>query len=78
VTKSFVATIVLQLVGEGVLSLDDTVARWLPGKVPDGAAITIRELLGHRSGLADFLNNRAHDGPYLTGQRPLGHEWTPD
>ena len=45
----------LQLVAEHRLSLDDTVARWLPGVVPgngnDGNKITVRELLQHTSGL---------------------------
>ena len=48
VTKSFVATIVLQLVNEGKLSLDDSVEQWLPGVVPNGSAITIRHLLSHQ------------------------------
>jgi D-alanyl-D-alanine carboxypeptidase len=77
VTKPFVATVVLQLVGEGVLSLDDTVERWLPGKVPNGAAITIRELLGHRSGLANPNASPDMWPPYFTG-RPPGFQWTPD
>jgi CubicO group peptidase (beta-lactamase class C family) len=34
VTKSFVATLVLQLVGEGRLGLDGNLERWLPGLVP--------------------------------------------
>src|SRR6266508_1604604 len=33
VTKTFVATVVLQLVGEGRVSLDDSVEHWLPGLV---------------------------------------------
>jgi D-alanyl-D-alanine carboxypeptidase len=57
-TKTFVATVLLQLVAEGRVSLDDTVAKWLPGVVSgngnDGAAITIRELLQHTSGIYDF------------------------
>lgn len=56
VTKTFVATVVLQLVGEGKLSLDDTVAHWLPGLVPNGKNITVRQLLNHTSGLADYVN----------------------
>src|SRR5437588_540298 len=36
VTKTFVATLVLQLVGEGRLSLHQSVARWLPGLIPNG------------------------------------------
>ena len=46
-TKSFVATVVLQLVGEGKLALDDTVERRLPGVLPYGESITLRQLLNH-------------------------------
>src|SRR5689334_15869340 len=35
-TKTFVATVALQLVDEGRLRLDDTVERWLPGTLPYG------------------------------------------
>ena len=61
VTKTFVATVVLQLAGEGRLSLDDTVAHWLPGVVEgngnDGSRITIRELLQHASGIYDYAKD---------------------
>src|SRR5215204_5980940 len=44
--KTFTATVVLQLVDEGVLSLDDTVARWLDdpavGRIPNTDRITLR------------------------------------
>jgi D-alanyl-D-alanine carboxypeptidase len=69
ITKTFVAAVVLQLVGEGRLSLDDTVERRVPGLVPGGDGITVRQLLNHTSGLFDYLN----DGddtilkPYLRG-----------
>ncbi|TDE59027.1 class A beta-lactamase-related serine hydrolase [Nonomuraea mesophila] len=57
VTKTFVATVILQLAGDGKLSLDDTVERWLPGAVAgkgnDGRTITIRQLLQHTSGIHD-------------------------
>jgi D-alanyl-D-alanine carboxypeptidase len=66
-TKTFTATVLLQLVGEGRLALDDTVDHWLPGVVTgngnDGTKITVRNLLQHTSGLPDytkaltFLNN---------------------
>jgi len=52
-TKPFVATVVLQLVAEGKLSLSDTVERWLPGILPYGAHVTIRQLLNHTSGIPD-------------------------
>ncbi|BCB77565.1 serine hydrolase domain-containing protein [Phytohabitans flavus] len=55
--KAFVATVALQLVGEGRLRLDDPVERWLPGVVRgngnDGRRITVRHLLQHTSGIHD-------------------------
>jgi D-alanyl-D-alanine carboxypeptidase len=53
VTKPFVATVVLQLVAEGRLSLSDTVERWLPGILPYGDRVTVRQLLNHTSGIPD-------------------------
>ncbi|MEU1948949.1 serine hydrolase domain-containing protein [Streptomyces sp. NPDC020125] len=58
-TKTFTATVVLQLVGEGRMSLEDTVEQWLPGVVQgndnDGSRITVRQLLQHTSGIHDVL-----------------------
>ncbi|MDV5147327.1 serine hydrolase domain-containing protein [Streptomyces sp. SBC-4] len=57
--KAFMATVVLGLVGEGRLSLDDTVDRRLPGVIDgngnDGRKITVRQLLQNTSGLHDDL-----------------------
>jgi D-alanyl-D-alanine carboxypeptidase len=58
ITKTFVAVVVLQLVGEHRLALGDTVERWVPGLVPDGGRITVRQLLAHTSGLADYADDR--------------------
>ena len=57
ITKTMVATIVLQLVDEGRLELDDTIARWLPGVVPNADIITVRQLLNHTSGIPDYLDD---------------------
>jgi D-alanyl-D-alanine carboxypeptidase len=57
VTKSFVATVVLQLVGEGRLGLDDNLERWLPGLVPGGERVTVRQLLNHTSGLFNYTDD---------------------
>jgi D-alanyl-D-alanine carboxypeptidase len=57
VTKSFVATVALQLVGEGKLGLDDHLERWLPRLVPNGDDITVRQLLNHTSGLYDYTDD---------------------
>jgi D-alanyl-D-alanine carboxypeptidase len=54
VTKTFTATIVLKLVEEGALRLDSTLEDHVPGVIPRGDEITIRQLLQHRSGLADY------------------------
>src|SRR4051812_44427883 len=58
ITKTFVAAVVLQLVAERRVTLEDTVEHWLPGLVPDGERITVRELLGHTSGLFAFGGDR--------------------
>jgi len=51
-TKTFTANLILQLVGEGKVSFDDHISRWVAG-VPNGDQITIRQLLNHTSGLGD-------------------------
>ncbi|MFI6485584.1 serine hydrolase domain-containing protein [Nonomuraea sp. NPDC050663] len=56
VTKTFVATVVLQLVDEGRLRLDDPIAGHLPGTVPGGERITVRQLLNHTSHLYDYMS----------------------
>jgi D-alanyl-D-alanine carboxypeptidase len=56
-TKTVMATLVLQLVAEGRLALTDPVAKWLPGRVPGGQAITLRMLLNHTSGLFDYTED---------------------
>ncbi|MGY1749506.1 serine hydrolase domain-containing protein [Modestobacter sp. SYSU DS0511] len=50
-SKTFTATAVLQLVEAGRLRLDDPVGSWVPGLPAGVAAVTVRELLGHQSGL---------------------------
>ena len=53
VGKLWTATLVLKLVGERKMGLDDTVARWLPGLLPYGDRITVRQLLRMSSGMID-------------------------
>ncbi|MGW5849773.1 serine hydrolase domain-containing protein [Streptomyces sp. NPDC055254] len=55
VSKTFTAVVLLQLVAEGKIALDAPVNRHLPGLLPDDR-ITVRHLLNHRSGLADYTN----------------------
>lgn len=53
VTKTFTATAVLRAAEQGRLSLDDSLEKFVPD-VPNGAAITIRDLLGMRGGVYDY------------------------
>jgi len=55
VTKSYTAGVVLKLVEEGKLSLDAPASQWLPS-IPGGAAVHVRHLLQHVSGLKPFDN----------------------
>jgi D-alanyl-D-alanine carboxypeptidase len=76
VTKSLVATVVLQLVAEGRLSLQDTVEGWLPGILPYGDQVTIEQLLRHTSGVPDYapkLRDALLSGPRQARFR----RWTP-
>ncbi|MFE0451349.1 serine hydrolase domain-containing protein [Streptomyces sp. NPDC058914] len=61
ITKTFLATVVLQLASEHRLSLSDPVERHLPGLVRgagnDGRALTLRSLLTHTSGLYDYTRD---------------------
>uniref|UniRef100_UPI003B63A0C4 serine hydrolase domain-containing protein n=1 Tax=Streptomyces sp. NRRL S-118 TaxID=1463881 RepID=UPI003B63A0C4 len=59
VTKTFIATVVLQLDAERRLRLDDTVASHLPGLLagPTGRRVTLRALLSHTSGLPDYTTS---------------------
>ncbi|MFD8590950.1 serine hydrolase domain-containing protein [Streptomyces sp. NPDC059637] len=57
ITKTFTAAAVLQQVESGRIGLDTPIGRYLPKLVPGerGAAITVRMLLNHTSGLAEYL-----------------------
>ncbi|MFI8001998.1 serine hydrolase domain-containing protein [Streptomyces sp. NPDC086010] len=71
ITKSFLATVVLQLAAEGALRLDDSVEDHLPGVVRGhgnaGDLITLRDLLTHTSGLRDYMAALPATDPALTG-----------
>lgn len=56
ITKTFIATLTLQLADQGVLALDDPVTRWLPAFAA-GRGVTIQELLDHTSGIGEPFNS---------------------
>ncbi|WP_181809323.1 serine hydrolase domain-containing protein [Streptomyces shenzhenensis] len=77
VTKTFTATVVLQLAAEHRLSLDAAVGRYLPGLIDahgyDGRRITVRQLLRHTSGLPDYLDAPEWEHP----ERSRYRQFTP-
>ncbi len=74
VTKLFTATLILQLLEEGLLTLDDTVGQHLAVVEHVPSNIRIRHLLKHRSGLADFM---AAPGAANSWLIQPNHTWTP-
>lgn len=61
-TKPFVAQVALQLIQEGKIKLDDYIASFLPelpANLPNKDQITVRHLLQHTSGLANFVADNA-------------------
>jgi D-alanyl-D-alanine carboxypeptidase len=63
ITKMFTATVIVQLAEDGVLTLDDPLALWLPDvadQLPYGDQITLRHLLTHTSGLFNVVEHEAY------------------
>ncbi|MFG2071845.1 serine hydrolase domain-containing protein [Nonomuraea maritima] len=73
-TKTFVATLVLQLAAEGRIELDGPVADHLPEFGLD-RRITVRMLLQHTSGLFNFTGEYYEDGTIAPGIVWAGREW---
>jgi D-alanyl-D-alanine carboxypeptidase len=59
VAKAFSGAVTLSLVRSGKLHLDDTIGERIPGQPGAWSGITLRQLLGHRSGLPDFSGTKA-------------------
>jgi CubicO group peptidase (beta-lactamase class C family) len=62
ITKTFTATLVMQLVAQHRIGLDDRLDRYLP-QAPHARELTIRELLAQRTGLADYVTHDTFFGP---------------
>lgn len=56
ITKSFVATVVMQLVDEHKLGLEDRVSTLLPGRLREGRRVRLRNLLNHTSGIPNYMD----------------------
>jgi D-alanyl-D-alanine carboxypeptidase len=85
ITKTFVSTVVLQLVNERKVRLDDPIDEYLPEYGID-PRITVRMLLSHTSGLFNYTGEVNPDGTTepgipLQGQEYVDarfHRYTPD
>jgi D-alanyl-D-alanine carboxypeptidase len=73
ITKTLVAALTLKLAEDGVLDLDDRLARWVP-EFPQADAITLRQLLNHTAGTANFTD--AQEFVAAVEDDP-GATWTP-
>jgi D-alanyl-D-alanine carboxypeptidase len=63
ITKMFTAVVIVQLAEDGVLTLDDPLALWLPEvaeQLPYGDTITLRHLLTHTSGLFNVVEHESY------------------
>lgn len=62
-TEMFTAGVIFKLQEEKRLSIEDTIAKYLPD-YPNGNKIKIKHLLTHQSGIPDYMNN---DSLYNSG-----------
>lgn len=64
-TKVFTSVAILQLEAAGILSLNDTVGKWLP-QYPAWSQVTIRQLLNMTSSIPSYDNSSAFEAAYST------------
>lgn len=63
VSKTFVATVLLQLIAEGKATLAEVLEQYVPG-VPNGDRLTLRHLLGMTGGIFNFINDPEFEPAY--------------
>jgi len=86
ITKTFTAVLVLKAVEENKLSLNQTIDKWFPN-IGNADKITIDQMLRHRSGLHNHLDEWVNSGRHIqaiTEQEMIetitqsGNDFTPD
>ena len=79
ITKSFVSTIVLQLVTEGKMDLDNPIADYLPDELVQNIDnvddATLRQVLQMTSGIYDYIETDAY---YEAVYDDFSHWWEPE
>lgn len=76
ITKTFTATITLQLVRERRLALRDTLGKLLPGVLPGAERVTVEQLLTHTSGIPDYLTDSRFTDSIVDGGMHT-RDWPP-
>jgi CubicO group peptidase (beta-lactamase class C family) len=74
-TKLFISTLMLKLQEMNILSLDDSLHRWIPSFPNVNPNITIRQLLNHTSGVFDVVE---HPGYANSMNADSGRFWVPE
>ncbi|MEF2979128.1 serine hydrolase domain-containing protein [Subtercola sp. YIM 133946] len=74
ITKPFTATLLLQLVADGDVSLDDPISTYVDG-VPNGDHVTLRMLADMTSGLASYTLDPAWQATFFAQPEKV---WSPD
>ena len=69
VSKTFMAVVILKLYEQGKIKLEDPVTKYLPEKhsryIKNASEITVRMLLNHQSGVAEYNTNPAYVADFL-------------
>ncbi len=71
VSKAFSGAVALHLVDEGLLGLDDTIGQRRPDLPAAWAAVTVRQLLQHVSGVPDYTRSKAFARQFSTAPRAV-------
>jgi len=74
ITKTFTSALVMMLVDDGVVDLDASAADYIT-RIPIPEAITVRQLLNHTSGLAEYVD---YDDLAVNVMGDPARIWTPE
>ena len=82
ITKSYTSAVILKLQEQGILSLNDTIDKWLPdiaANITNGESLTIREILNGTGGLYNYAGDEEYlsdfVADYLSGSN---RDWQPE
>lgn len=64
-TKTFVSALLVKMQSQGLLSLDDTIGKWIQGYPKINGSATIRQCINHTAGLGEYLSASINDSLLL-------------